>query len=84
MELFNYVKIRVKMRADRVVRPYTKFYKVLNRLQPDNVLNLDIGLFGGRNYYEHIIRNENEYFRICEYIKNNPMNYVKKMNEVDI
>ena len=25
-----------------------------------------------RNYYEHIIRNENEYYRICEYIKNNP------------
>ena len=25
-----------------------------------------------RNYYEKIIRNENEYYRICEYIKNNP------------
>ena len=35
-----------------------------------------------RNYYEHIIRNENEYFRICKYIKDNPMNYVK--NKFDI
>lgn len=25
-----------------------------------------------RNYWEHIIRNENEYHRISEYIKNNP------------
>ena len=25
-----------------------------------------------RNYYEHIIRNENEYLKILEYIQNNP------------
>jgi len=25
-----------------------------------------------RNYWEHIIRNENEYFQIANYIKNNP------------
>ncbi len=25
-----------------------------------------------RNYYEHIIRNEDEYYRIAEYIQNNP------------
>ena len=28
-----------------------------------------------RNYYEHIIRDENEYRRISEYIKNNPMKW---------
>lgn len=28
-----------------------------------------------RNYYEHIIRNEKEYFKIQEYIKNNPLNW---------
>ena len=32
-----------------------------------------------RNYYEHIIRNEKEYFKICEYIKNNPIRYIQKM-----
>jgi len=26
-------------------------------------------------FYEHIIRNEKEYFKICEYIKNNPLNW---------
>ena len=28
-----------------------------------------------RNYYEHIIRNENEMFRIREYVQNNPVNW---------
>jgi len=28
-----------------------------------------------RNYYEHIIRNEKEYYAICNYIQNNPSNW---------
>ncbi len=28
-----------------------------------------------RNYYEHIIRDENDYLRIAEYIQNNPLNW---------
>ena len=28
-----------------------------------------------RNYYEHIIRNEKSYYRIAEYILNNPLNW---------
>jgi REP element-mobilizing transposase RayT len=28
-----------------------------------------------RNYYEHIIRDDDEYRRITEYILNNPMNW---------
>jgi REP element-mobilizing transposase RayT len=28
-----------------------------------------------RNYYEHIIRNEIELHKICEYIQNNPLNW---------
>ena len=30
-----------------------------------------------RNYYEHIIRNENEHDRIHVYIESNPMNWVE-------
>ncbi len=30
-----------------------------------------------RNYWEHIIRNKNEYLRISNYIKNNPANWQK-------
>ena len=29
-----------------------------------------------RWFYEHIIRNENEYYKICEYIKNSPQKWV--------
>lgn len=28
-----------------------------------------------RNYYEHIVRDENELIRIREYIKNNPLKW---------
>lgn len=28
-----------------------------------------------RNYYDHIIRNETSYFKICEYIENNPLQW---------
>lgn len=31
-----------------------------------------------RNYYERVIRNEVEYYKIVEYIKNNPNNYEKR------
>ncbi|MCK5154422.1 MAG: hypothetical protein KAQ93_08700 [Spirochaetales bacterium] len=34
-----------------------------------------------RNYWEHIIRNEDEYLRIANYIKNNPIKwYNDKLN----
>nr|MBS0037491.1 hypothetical protein [Saprospiraceae bacterium] len=43
------------------------------------VKNMDWQLFNGklwqRNYYDHIIRNEQSYHRISEYIKNNPANW---------
>ena len=32
-----------------------------------------------RNYYEHIIQDKNEYYKICEYIKNNPIRYGQNM-----
>ena len=34
-----------------------------------------VGKFWQRNYYEHIIRNENELNKIREYIHNNPINW---------
>jgi len=34
-----------------------------------------VGKFWQRNYYEHIIRNENELYRIREYIQNNPLKW---------
>ena len=46
-----------------------------------NLLNKTIGIkLWQRGFYEHIIRNENEYYRICEYIRNNPIRYFKKYN----
>jgi REP element-mobilizing transposase RayT len=37
-----------------------------------------------RNYWEHIIRNQNEYMRISQYIINNPLNWDKdRLNDGD-
>ena len=41
-----------------------------------NKLNKNFGVsIWQRNYYDHIIRNRNEYERISNYIKNNPKNW---------
>ncbi len=33
-----------------------------------------------RNYYEHVVRNENALIRIREYIKNNPIKHKKNLD----
>lgn len=37
-------------------------------------------IYWQRNYYEHIIRNEKEFYAICEYITNNPLNWKEDSN----
>lgn len=37
-----------------------------------------------RNYYEHVIRNENELYKIIEYIENNPYNWEDDPNFIDL
>ena len=48
--------------------------KIINSLK--SIISKEIGYsIWQRNYYEHIIRNEKEYFKIKEYIINNPYNW---------
>ena len=35
-----------------------------------------------RNYYEYIIRNEKEYYKIIEYMKYNPIKWLNEKNEI--
>ena len=35
-----------------------------------------------RNYYEHIIRNEKEYYQIIEYMKYNPNKWLNEKNQI--
>ncbi len=37
--------------------------------------NIDIHAVWQRNYYEHIIRNEDAYLKIAEYIQTNPQRW---------
>lgn len=39
-------------------------------------------IYWQRNYYEHIIRNEKEYYAICNYIINNPYNWKEDENYI--
>lgn len=62
----------------RVARTKMLLPKIINYLKTNasieiNRLNNEIGnKFWQSNYYEHIIRSEQEYFKISSYIKNNP------------
>ena len=40
-----------------------------------NITNETMGKFWQRNYHEHIIRNEQSYVKISDYIINNPANW---------
>ena len=46
----------------------------IRNVKTNNWLPFDGKLFQ-RNYWEHVIRNENEYNKIAEYIRNNPVNW---------
>lgn len=43
-------------------------------LATEKIINLNFKIWQ-RNYYEHIIRNEQAYYRIANYIINNPKNW---------
>jgi len=51
------------------------YFKMKTAKQVNQVLNRSGQPFWQRNYYEHIIRNENELNRIREYIQNNPLKW---------
>lgn len=46
----------------------------IKEIKKGNLLPFD-KRFWQRNYYEHIIRNEKEYYKIVEYIQNNPLKW---------
>jgi len=49
--------------------------KIINQLRNTSGANL-----WHRNYYEHIVRNDFDLWRIREYIKNNPANWQNDRN----
>ncbi len=56
-------------------------FKTTSTKQINNMRNTPGEKLWQRNYWEHIIRNENEYRRIAEYIRNNPAKWeMDKLN----
>jgi len=60
-----------------------QFAPIPTRFAPTELIDLNKSIWQ-RNYWEHIIRNENEYNRISEYIINNPIKWQNdKLNDGD-
>ena len=55
----------------------TQNYKSVSTRQINRMNKAKGNVIWQRNYYEHIIRNEEALNNICEYIVNNPINWVK-------
>lgn len=52
-------------------------FKTYTTMQYYKINNVKKSKLWQRNYYEHVIRNEKEYWLIYEYIENNPLNWDK-------
>jgi len=52
------------------------YFKMNTAKRINNILNAEGMPVWQRNYYEHIIRNEEEYSRIHQYIETNVQNWV--------
>jgi len=71
-------------RPDPVIGRIIGAYKSLvftRCLEISNQNKCSLGKLWQRNYWEHIIRNADEYAKIAEYIRNNPISWGKKCLE---
>ena len=69
------IEIKEKDRKNGSMRASTPTIpQIVNALKGLITKQIGFSIFQ-RNYYEHIVRNEKEYLKIQEYIKNNPLNW---------
>ena len=62
-------------RADRVVRPYNGSCNDLNPLR--RCWNLGLKTLWQRSFYDHVIRNKEDYLHIWKYIDDNPAKWAE-------
>jgi REP element-mobilizing transposase RayT len=55
-------------------------YKTHTTVEINKIMNTPGDKFWQRNYYERVIRNENEYESVWNYIENNPLNWMQDEN----
>jgi REP element-mobilizing transposase RayT len=67
----EYRKYRQRMLIPKIVG----YFKMNTAKRINQILNRGGHPFWQRNYYEHVIRNEEEMSRIREYIRNNPLKW---------
>ena len=54
------------------------WYKYQVTKQANRLRNTPGAKLFQRSYYDHVIRNQQDYDEICQYIENNPRNWVMK------
>ncbi len=75
----NELKVQDKNNLGNIIGAFKSIFvvKYIERVRNQNWPRFYKRLWQ-RDYYERIIRNEQEYMRIEKYIKNNPKNWIKK------
>ena len=63
-------------RADRVVRPYNGSCNDLNPFRR-RCWNLGLKTLWQRSFYDHVIRNKEDYLHIWKYIDDNPAKWAE-------
>ena len=81
VEAIHELPLRGRAKRRRMILPKIIGKFKMNTAKQINQYRYTLGLpVWQPNYYEHIIRNEQELFRIREYIKNNPKNWKRDSN----
>jgi putative transposase len=70
----------IKRRRNMLIPKIIGRFKMQSAKQINIVNNKNGGAIWQENYYDHIIRNETELNRICEYIRNNPRKWEDDRN----
>ena len=80
MEIEN--SLNVQMTRAQVCAPTKVIGQIIRGLKAGISKNVGYPIWQ-RNYYEHVIRNEKELYKIIEYIKYNPMNWKNDNNYIN-
>ena len=62
---------RVNVGADALIRPRNKVASIVRSIKVLTTKEIGLSIFQ-RSYYDHVIRNQQDYNEIWEYIENNP------------
>ena len=73
----NHIHMIIQITGGHGGPPLQKIIQCFKSATTNKYFVYNKGNLWQRNYYEHVIRNEKEYYLIKQYIKDNPLNWKK-------